>query len=433
MKEHVVMKIAIIISALDDGGAAAIVSQITTHLSEDFDVDIILNNSENIRFPYCGTIIDLGVKNISKDRSGVLYQLKAFIKRLAVLPRLKRANKYEACVSYLDSANVANIISNYFYRPCKTVLNVVNNMSATARAEKRYRYIVNPLIRKLYNKADCIIAQTEDIKKDLVRNYDIDKDRIYVNYSAIDIEKIKNTIAKPHKEERAFADKWLDKDKTVITAGRFVMQKGHGHLIRAFSKVVSAVDDAKLVIIGNGELESYYRQLIKDYNIENNVVLHEFTPDYTWLISRSAIFAFPSVYEGFGMALQDAMACGVACIAADYQSGARELLANGFDGAIDSIYYGENGIITPTVTEKLYGSECELDYAESCMADAILEVLSDEKRRKNYGCRACEKSKEYSLDSVTEIWEKILKRVCIEDEKNSIDSVKPKFFEGRRR
>ena len=406
------MKLAFLLSTLDDGGAAAIVSQITTHLSDEYEVDIILNSIDNIKFPVTGRIISLGLDSIPQDRTNLLYQIRVFVRRLKLLSKLKMKNEYDACISYMDSANVVNLLTRKSGNKCKSIINVVNNMSASAAVSIKYKYIVNPFIRKLYNKADGIIAQTRDIKEDLVEHYALNSNIIHVNYSAIDIDKIDGIIANQDKSSDKFTKKWIDKNSTVITAGRFTRQKGHGHLIRAFSEVVKEIPNAKLVIFGKGELENYYKKLIDNYGLGNNVVLHDFDPYYCWYISRSAIFAFPSVHEGFGMALQDAMACNVACVAADYRTGARELLSDDYDGAIDDIYYGEYGIITRATNEELYDADKELDASEISHAKAIIQLLHDKGLREKLAQRARVKAKKYDIQEITCEWEYIIGGIC---------------------
>ena len=404
------MKLAIIISTLDGGGAAAIVSQITSNLTKEYDIDIIVNSKRNIRYPYKGRIVDLGINRIPSDTSNIFFQIRVFVKRIVEISRLKKSNRYDVCISYMDSANVVNILTRHSYKKCRTILNVVHNMSALAKSNRKYKYIVSPLIKTLYNKADAIIAQTHDIKRDLA-GFGVSERQIFVNYSAVDIKRIDETISDRFKQNDEFALRWIDKDKTVITAGRFTVQKGHWHLIRAFRKVVDCIPDAKLVIFGNGGLKDYYLDLIRSYQLEDNVSLHDFDPDYVWYISHSAVFCFPSLHEGLGMALQDAMACNVACIAADYESGARELLTSGYDGQIEDIYNGDSGIITRTLNCCLYDTNIALDKAEECLAKAIVDLLQDKELRRELAIKARKKAESYDLKVIVDNWERIINEV----------------------
>ncbi len=69
--------ILIVISTLNTGGAQCAVSNIVCNLSEDIDIDILLNDSDDIKYPYRGNSIALGMKPVA-DKTALLYQLKAF-------------------------------------------------------------------------------------------------------------------------------------------------------------------------------------------------------------------------------------------------------------------------------------------------------------------------------------------------------------------
>lgn len=85
-----------------------------------------------------------------------------------------------------------------------------------------------------------------------------------------------------------------------MTAGRLVDQKGQWHLIRAFSRVINKLPDAKLLILGQGGNKDYLERLIKDYKLEDSIKLLGYKSNPYIYMVRSDIFAFSSVYEGLG-------------------------------------------------------------------------------------------------------------------------------------
>src|SRR5690606_31621870 len=96
-----------------------------------------------------------------------------------------------------------------------------------------------------------IIVVSKEIKKDLIYNYGLNEDKIKVIYNSYPIGKIKK-MAQTDIEEKY---KTIFNNPVIITAGRLNKQKGQWHLIRAFSKVKDSIPNAKLVILGEGELE----------------------------------------------------------------------------------------------------------------------------------------------------------------------------------
>ena len=213
------MKGLFIISSLDTGGAQKLFSNVLTHLPDDWDIDILLNTDKDIRFPYKGKIICLGIKE-PKDRNGLLYQCKVFFKRLFILYKLRKNTNYNFVISAMDSANVVNILTGSLHG--STIITVLNNMSASK--ERNYnKYIVIPLMKLLYNKADRIVALSQDVKDDIVRNFGIIADIVDVIYCSIDLRYLDQVRKESLTEEEG---KDFSKDRTIITAGRMDDQKG---------------------------------------------------------------------------------------------------------------------------------------------------------------------------------------------------------------
>ena len=399
------MKIAMLISSLDGGGAAKIVSNISRQLPEDWETDIILNHDKNIAFPYNGNIISLSIP-LTRDKTNLIYQCYVFIKRLITLRRLKKEKEYDCCISYMDSANLVNILTPC--GKCKTIINVVNNMTECAKYSYKYRYIVNPVIKLFYNKADNVIALSNEVKADLIANYGINSERISVSYCSINVEEIDHIIKENNTK---IESEWFKKNRTVITAGRMETQKGQWHLIRAFSRVVNKVPDAKLIIFGEGSKKEYFEKLISEYELQNNTKLIGFDPELVAYISKSAIFVFPSLYEGFGTALQEALACNVACIATDYVSGGREQLDPSFKGQINEVHMGEYGVLVSRCSADTPMASKELDKNEEELAQAIIALLEDGKLRNVYSEKARRRCFDFDINAIAEEWIKNIERI----------------------
>lgn len=396
--------ILIICSTLNAGGAAKIVSNLTRHLPEEWGIDILLNSDENIEFSYRGKIISLDIPE-PKSRISFLYQGEVFLKRWTVILKLKRQKHYKACISFMDSANIVNILTGSRY--CNVIINIVNNMSAQGKNIPVYRWVVCPLIRMFYNRADKIVAVSEEVKKDIVSNFGVNPQKVTSILCSIDIEDIDNQIKCDVTE---FEKIWFSKEKTVITAGRMEKQKGQWHLIRAFSRVLEQIPDAKLVIFGNGSLEGYLKKLVRDYHMESSVLFYGFNKNLDKYISRSAVFVFPSLYEGLSMTILEALACSVPCIATDCSSGTKEQLAPGYMGGIVGYYKAEYGIIVEKSSEEMPDASVALDCSEQGMADAIVELLKSEDIRRYYANKARERSKVYDAERIGEQWLEIIEK-----------------------
>ena len=113
----------------------------------------------------------------------------------------------------------------------------------------------------------------------------------------------------------------------VITAGRLSPEKGQGYLIRAFAEVRKAVP-CQLAILGTGELESQLKQLTSELGVTDDVHFLGWQPNPFKYISKATVFVSPSLTEGFGLTVLEAMACKVPVIATDCPGGQGEIIGD---------------------------------------------------------------------------------------------------------
>jgi glycosyltransferase involved in cell wall biosynthesis len=111
----------------------------------------------------------------------------------------------------------------------------------------------------------------------------------------------------------------IDKSSFVVGhAGRFVEAKNHRHLLRTMAALVEQDRAACLLLIGDGELRDAMRRYAAELNIAGNVRFVGFRSDTPRLLSCAVdVFAFPSLREGLGLALVEAQAAGLPCIASN--------------------------------------------------------------------------------------------------------------------
>lgn len=113
-------------------------------------------------------------------------------------------------------------------------------------------------------------------------------------------------------------DKQSYDDKVIFFAvGRFNEAKDYPNLLNAFSIVLKKNSNIHLNIAGDGELRSDIENLIRELNLSEKVTLLGRRDDIPGLMSQSNFFVLPSKYEGFGLVVAEAMACGTFVIATD--------------------------------------------------------------------------------------------------------------------
>ena len=121
--------------------------------------------------------------------------------------------------------------------------------------------------------------------------------------------------------------------KRVISAGRYMTEKGFDMLLEAWHLLPQEFHDWHLFIFGNGD-RSAYQKIVDKYMMEECVHLMPATDDIAQEFSKSSLYVMSSRYEGFGLVLAEAMSCGLPCVSFDCPYGPHEIIKDGEDGLL---------------------------------------------------------------------------------------------------
>ena len=171
--------------------------------------------------------------------------------------------------------------------------------------------------------------------------------------------------------------------KKVISVGRLNEQKGYDMLIQAWKLVHYKHPDWELFIYGEGALKSILEDDIKRNNLDTCIYIEDPTENIVDKYVESAFYVMSSSYEGFGLVLTEAMACGLPCISFDCPSGPREIITDKEDG-----WLIENGNI-------------------SKLAEAICYFIENENDRKAMGMKAVKNVTRYSQHVIMNKWNEL--------------------------
>lgn len=99
--------------------------------------------------------------------------------------------------------------------------------------------------------------------------------------------------------------------------GRFHPSKNHEFMLDVFSEICKKQNNVKMLLVGDGELFPQIKEKAKKMGINENIIFTGTREDTHDLLQVMDVFIFPSIYEGFGMALVEAQASGLQCVVAD--------------------------------------------------------------------------------------------------------------------
>ena len=99
------------------------------------------------------------------------------------------------------------------------------------------------------------------------------------------------------------------------TVARLEPRKGHRYLLEAVAQISKDYPDLTVLLVGDGELKSDLRNLVKELNISSNVIFAGSQENIPEILSLLDLFVLPTLEEGFSIAILEAMACGLPVIA----------------------------------------------------------------------------------------------------------------------
>lgn len=168
--------------------------------------------------------------------------------------------------------------------------------------------------------------------------------------------------------------------KRAICVGRLNEQKGYEYLIDAWSLVIMKHPDWILDVFGYGEIKAELQKRINERGLENSLKLNEPTSAIMEEYLNSSIYIMSSRYEGFGMVLIEAMACGVPCVSFDCPYGPSDIIRN-----------GEDGLLVEHLNTQ-------------ALADGICKLIENPELRKKFGKSARKNVLRFSREMVMQQW-----------------------------
>ncbi len=288
------MNIAYIITGLGFGGAEAITIDIANRIAyAGNNVLLLYLTGENTQEHRIASQVKVVGLDMRKTPAGFI---KAFIKARAILKEF-----------HPDIIHAQMIHANIFARLLRIVYH-----QPTLICTEHNKYIGNAFRMKLYRYTNCLSDLNTNVSQEAV-DYFIEqkafkKSNSKAVYNGIDLSRfipnpaVRQTIRKQYDVS--------ENEFLFVNVGRLTEAKDQHNLIEAFS----TLSNARLMIVGEGELLTDLKKLTSDKGIENSVIFagnHKNIEDY---YCAADCFVLSSAWEGFGIVLAEAMACGLPVI-----------------------------------------------------------------------------------------------------------------------
>ena len=169
-------------------------------------------------------------------------------------------------------------------------------------------------------------------------------------------------------------------EKRVIAVGRYVYQKGFDLLLQAWAKIEKNHSDWQMAIYGDGNREPYEQQM-KELGIDSSRChLNGPTADIQKEYVNSSVFVFSSRFEGFGMVLVEAMACGLPVVSFACPCGPKDIVKDGDDGLLV-----ENGNV-------------------NALTDSLIRLMGDADLRRRMAANGIKNVQRFSIEHIAKCW-----------------------------
>jgi glycosyltransferase involved in cell wall biosynthesis len=204
-----------------------------------------------------------------------------------------------------------------------------------------------------------IIAISQQVKEHLVKDFRLAEGKISVIHNGIDINNFGDLSGRVDLRAKFGGQAVL----LVGIIARLSDVKGHTYLIQAMQEVVKKFPNSKLLIVGQGKMESALMKESRDLGLQDSVVFIPGINNTQELLSALDVFVMPSLQEGLGLALMEAMAQAVAVI------------GSAVGGIKTLIQDKDNGLLVEPANV-------------AALAQAIITLLGDASLRCKLGARA---------------------------------------------
>lgn len=262
----------------------------------------------------------------------------SFREAVLVLSRYYRDRRPEVILTSLYATGLAAIAARMLsgHKP-KVIVGAHNSLRAKAAHpdNMKDRFLLMPLCRLLFPKADGFIAVSTGLAEELEQLLGLPGDRICTIYNPVVTPEL-TAMA-----EEAISHPWLDQPrqgqfKTLVSVGRLVEQKGFDVLLKALS-IARETMECRLILVGGGPLQAQLQAQAERLGLQNVVDMVGWEENPFKFVARADLFVLSSRWEGLANVVIEALACGCPVVATNCDYGPEEILGGGKYGELAEV------------------------------------------------------------------------------------------------
>ena len=315
------MKILVLHGHLSMGGEERVLLNVLRNLVElNYDVDLLItwNHKENNLFEneipkkvnYEFLFDSYNGKNkLIKE----IYRIRAKTTYLKKIEKKIKNEKYDIVIDY--SSNLLKYDNFDIKIPVFAWIHFSLTFGEKLTLEKIKKY------KKQYKKYSKIFAITRVMKEEFINKVEIDEKKVELVYNPIDLKLIEKKAENIEKKYENYL-----KQDYFLQVSRLTQQKQPEHLVDIYYKLKQSGIKEKLYFIGDGEKKEIIKQKIKEYNLENDIILLGQIENPYPFFKNAKLFVHTAKYEGLPTVLLESLALGTPVVSYDCPTGPRDIL-----------------------------------------------------------------------------------------------------------
>ena len=365
------MKVLVLHGHLSMGGEERVLLNVLKNLVElNYDVDLLItwNHKENnlfeneipkkVNYEFLFNNYD-GKSKIIKE----IYRLWAKLTYLKKVEKIIKEKKYDIVIDY--SSNLLKYDNLDIKVPVFAWIHLSLTFGEKLSADKIEKY------KKQYKKYDKILAICDTMRDEFVEILGMEKNKVELVYNPIDLEAIRKKAETIYKKYENYL-----KQDYFLQVSRLTEQKQPEHLVDIYYKLKQQGIKEKLYFIGNGEKIELIKQKIREYNLENDVVLLGQIENPYPFFKNAKLFVHTAKYEGLPTVLLESLTLGTPVVAYDCPTGPKDILGQN----------SEYGKLIPLNDKDMF-------------VEKVYELINKNEKYENYRKLSLVRANDFSMES----------------------------------